>query len=719
MLEPVPGPAPDPLAGPAGAQVGRDLALDQVRWGLAIDAAGIGGFDWDLGTGVLTWDDRLIELFGYDRDGFEGTIEAFNARLHPDDLDRVTAQLQTLLDAGGQLDLEYRVVRPDGTQRWVAARGSCVVDPATGAVSRMLGAAYDTTTEREGEARVARVLEAMSAAFYALDRSWRFTYVNAEAERLLGRPREELLGGVVWELFPVAVVSVFESALRGASDAGEPTVFEAYYPWPLDGWYELRVWPGPDGLSVYFLDITERRAAQRAGEQAGRRAALLTEVSEQLAGTLDIDEAVARLALVLVPTVADWCIVSLLSEDGGLQDVRHWHHDPERRADVQQYSLARTANPAVQALLRGVVSTGRAHVVGARAGERDPALLAVAEPGAGADLVARLAPEATAVLPLTARGRVLGLLTVGRGGAGDGHLVADDLAVLRELAARAALALDNVRLFQEQRELAEGLQRSLLTPPPEPDHAQVVVRYVPASQAAQVGGDWYDAFLQPDGATVLVIGDVVGHDTAAAAAMGQVRGLLRGIAYTTGEGPASVLTRLDEAIEGLLVRTTATAVVLRIEQSPDELGRGVTRLRWSNAGHPPAMVVHSDGEVQVLTALDADLLLGFDPATPRAEWVTVVDRGATVLLYTDGLIERRGQGLDEGLALLRATLAELSDLPLDALCDQVLARMLPPEAEDDVALVAVRLHRQDLPRPAEAGPQVLPPGVDPEPVMPG
>ena len=212
-----------------------------------------------------------------------------------------------------------------------------------------------------------------------------------------------------------------------------------------------------------------------------------------------------------------------------------------------------------------------------------------------------------------------------------------------------------------------------------------------------------------------MIGDVVGHDTAAAGAMGQVRGLLRGIAYTTGDGPAEVLRRLDAAMEGLLVRTTATAVVLRIEQTPDERERGLTRLRWSNAGHPPPMIVHADGAVQPLTTLDADLLLGFDPTTPRIESETMVDRGATVLLYTDGLIERRGQGLDEGLALLRDTLITLADQPLDDLCDEVLSRLLPDAPEDDVALVAVRLHLQDQPRPAEAGPRVLPPGVPAEP----
>jgi serine phosphatase RsbU (regulator of sigma subunit) len=197
--------------------------------------------------------------------------------------------------------------------------------------------------------------------------------------------------------------------------------------------------------------------------------------------------------------------------------------------------------------------------------------------------------------------------------------------------------------------------------------------------------------------------------------MGQVRGLLRGIAFTTEQGPADVLTRLDAAIEGLQVGTTATVVVGRLEQTLDERQRGITHLRWSNAGHPPPMAVTPDGEVLVLAGVEADLLLGIDPHSPRVESRVTLDRGATVLLYTDGLVERRGQSLDVGLGRLREALAELADLPLAELCDTLLSRLLPPARDDDVAMVAVRLHRQDEPRPAEAGPNDVPPEVPQDP----
>jgi hypothetical protein len=173
-------------------------------------------------------------------------------------------------------------------------------------------------------------------------------------------------------------------------------------------------------------------------------------------------------------------------------------------------------------------------------------------------------------------------------------------------------------------------------------------------------------------------------------------------------------------MQTLRLDTTATVIVARLEQTPDERSRGVTRLRWSNAGHPPPMVLQPDGTVTFLSEVEADLLLGIDPSTARGESEITMDRGSTVLLYTDGLVERRGQSLDDGLAKLRSTVRALASQPLgfDELCDRVLEQMLPPRPEDDVALVAVRLYPQDVHRPAEAGPRRLPEGVPGEPEAP-
>jgi serine phosphatase RsbU (regulator of sigma subunit) len=207
-----------------------------------------------------------------------------------------------------------------------------------------------------------------------------------------------------------------------------------------------------------------------------------------------------------------------------------------------------------------------------------------------------------------------------------------------------------------------------------------------------------------------VIGDVVGHDVQAAAAMGQIRSIVRTVGALDHDGPAAILRQVEQVMETLQSPILATTVVARLEQTDAERADGLTRLRWSNAGHPPPMAVTPEGTVTALTADHTDLLLGVDAAASRRESQATLGRDAVVVLYTDGLVERRGSDLDQGTARLQATLADLAGRQLDELCDELLARMLPDAPEDDVALVAVRLHPQDQPRPPEAGPNRVPPG---------
>ncbi len=714
----MPEPEPNPF-GESDAEVAPWLAL-------AVEAAGVGVFDWDLSTGELRWDDRLLALFGRDRSTFAGTIKDFNSYVHPDDRDRVARALATAIESLGEYEAEYRIILPSGRARWIRASGRALPGP-DGTAARVVGAAIDSGTGTDADARAFKVLEAMPTAFFALNRDWRFTYVNPVAQRLLGGVSADPVGHVIWELFPEAVGTDFETNYRRAAETHEPVSFEAYYPPPLDDWYEIRAWPTPDGLSVYFLDITERRAAQEALERHARRSTMLAAVTGALTDTMDPETGVGRLASLLVPELADWCIVTTVDGPRGavtrrqLRDIGAWHVDPDQQEHVDRYANLRIRALRDDAFLFRALQATEPIII-----ERDAteAISAVLEPGEARDLYRRLAPESAVVVPLRGQGQTNGLLTLFRS-AERIPFVRDDLDLLLDVGGRAGLALGNARAFTEQRDLAEGLQRSLLTDPPEPDHLHVVVRYEPAADVAQVGGDWYDSFLQAGGAINVVIGDVVGHDTAAAAAMGQVRSLLRGIAMTTDEGPADVLSRTDAVIGGLRVDTTASVVMARFEQTPQEKAEGVTRMRWSNAGHPPPLVaVARDGdgvvdpvdvtdrlapadvEVRELWGHDTNLLLGLFPDVDRTESVITLPRGATVLLYTDGLVERRGEGLVDGIARLAGVLAELTaeGVELDRACDEVLRRMLPGRPEDDVALVAVRLHREDRPRPAEAGP---------------
>jgi serine phosphatase RsbU (regulator of sigma subunit) len=330
-----------------------------------------------------------------------------------------------------------------------------------------------------------------------------------------------------------------------------------------------------------------------------------------------------------------------------------------------------------------------------------------------AELVASTGVQAWAALPLESGGRRIGSLSVGWTSVP--VLAQADLELLVALAAQCAQTLERIRVQDAERVrhaavqgMAEVLQRSLLTEPPEPDHLEVAVRYVPAASEAQVGGDWYDAFLLGDGRTALVIGDVTGHDRYAAAAMAQVRNVLRGVAHCRQETPAAVLSALDRALRDLAVDTLATAVLATVEQCPEEAERGVRRLCWSNAGHPPPLLVAPDGVVTVLER-EPDLLLGLDPAAPRTDHAQELPPGATVLFYTDGLVERRGASLDAGLDWLVRAVGRWAQLPLEEFCDRLLGE-LSGGVEDDVALLAVRAHPDGPPRPAEAGEEWLPEG---------
>jgi hypothetical protein len=173
-------------------------------------------------------------------------------------------------------------------------------------------------------------------------------------------------------------------------------------------------------------------------------------------------------------------------------------------------------------------------------------------------------------------------------------------------------------------------------------------------------------------------------------------------------GPAQVLDGLDTAVTRLDLSTYATVGVARLEQTAEETARGVTRLRWASAGHLAPVVVGADGELVDVPEPRGRLMLGVDPAHTRGDCVLELQRGATVLLYTDGLVERPGTDLDTGVAALEHLVRDLAHLPLEQLCDRVLDQLVGEHPADDVALVAVRLHREDRPRPAEAGPTRVP-----------
>jgi serine phosphatase RsbU (regulator of sigma subunit) len=557
-----------------------------------------------------------------------------------------------------------------------------------------------------------RAVEGMERPLFVLDDSWRFSYMNPAGVALLGETVDAVVGRVIWEKYPETVGSPFEQNYRRVAETGEPASFEAWFD-PMQIWFQVDAFSTEGGVVVTYDDVTqrhrvedERAAAVAAREEAGRHLMLLGDINLAMTSTFDTDEAVDRFAHLVVPLLADWCLVSVVDPDGTRRDVGRAHRDPAQAEAMHRYADLRVSSNLPTAPVPRLLREHRPVVIPDFTPEHATAM--VASPEALAALEP-LQPSAIAAFPLVARGEVFGALTLVNGPERGPH-TPTELRTAEIASRRAALAIDNARLATANQQVAERLQLSLLSPPVQPDHLELAVRYRPATQGVSIGGDWYDAFLQPDGATVLVIGDVMGHDIEAAAAMGQVKTLVRGIAYDREAEPAEVLRRVDHALVGLAVHAMATALVCRVEQEDPDRDSGLRRLRWSTAGHPDPMLLLADGTVVDLTA-PVGPPLGIGWLGRRRDGLATLPPDSTLLLFTDGLFERRGVLLDDGRAQVREILARSADLPLDVLCDRLLAEMLGEGVEDDVAVLAVRAHPVDVPRPLEAGPEILPPLV--------
>ncbi|MEV0402646.1 GAF domain-containing SpoIIE family protein phosphatase [Actinoallomurus sp. NPDC050550] len=275
---------------------------------------------------------------------------------------------------------------------------------------------------------------------------------------------------------------------------------------------------------------------------------------------------------------------------------------------------------------------------------------------------------------------------------------AHDEALITALAGAAALAIDDAHLYERMRSDAEEFQRLLLPRLPDLWPFEAAAGYRPAATPSHIGGDWYDALLVPDRACATVIGDVVGHDLQAAAAMAQIRNMLRALLFDRRTPPAAVLAELDRALRAIIDNPVATACLTRIE-----LDGHAWILRWSSAGHPPPLLLTPGCPAHYLHA-EPDLPLGVDTSLPRHDHTYRLPPASTLIFFTDGLIEHRNHALDRGLTRLAAIATAQTGRPLDDLCKTLLNRH-PSDGHDDMAVLAVRIPAG---RPAAAFHPALP-----------
>ncbi|MGW0086321.1 SpoIIE family protein phosphatase [Streptomyces sp. NPDC003393] len=564
------------------------------------------------------------------------------------------------------------------------------------------------------------VLRDLGTGVITIDNEGRITYANPWAERLLDRSAEQMLGEDAHDLLHRRLDGgrvPREQCLMPVREDDEEATQQGSEEYFLrgDGTTVPIIWSTTPllfrgrraGLVVVFNDFSVYRAAEEqaaahtaALEALTARLNLLADVSSVLMSTLDASGRMRRLLQMLVPGLGDWAAVALCSErTGTLERVAVRSPVHPRRARRLETALPLLSSASREAVKR-VIAAGEPVLL--TPGQlRDPQAPLAATHG---KLFERLGGHTAVVVPLCARRNRYGMLTVGR--AGDSPAPAEaEIRLLADIGRRVGLVLDNARLYQEQRNVAETMQRQLLAPLPQVDHLRMAARYLPAQRTMEIGGDWYDAFLLAEGVMALVIGDVVGHDLQAAAHMAEVRNMLRALAWDHQKPPSLIMCRLDEAVTNTSDAPMATLVFARIE-GPEG---GPWRLNWVNAGHPPPLLVTRDGDTRFLTAghgpligMSATLHLGL--SWPDA--YEYLPPESTLLLYTDGLVESRGRPIDLGMARLRHHASmlgrRLSGKTVDDFCDALLERIKP--SGDDAALLALRLPARGAGAPGDQSP---------------
>jgi PAS domain S-box-containing protein len=723
----------------------RQELHDLRRLHLAVEAGGLGTWHWNLADGHVQWDRRLEEIYGLEPGSFDGTMATYRGLLHPEDRQFVADAIAEGMRTTRPWRFDHRVVWPDGSVHWLEGRGEPLYDDS----GEMIGAIGVTSNV---DARHARLAVETRAREHAEQSSAAVHRLADIATALAGAMTVDEVGAVIVERVVdalqarsgyFAILDDYANELVMRAQSGYPdwiarrwsrtalheqvpgaeavrtgqTIFIESHEHRNEAFPHFRADPMHAAFVVFPLrSIDETRAVlafgfeeprqfdaheqaymsavielctqglQRAvafeAEQAARtQLRTLLESSEEL-GALDDPERVAETITSIASTrIGTWAALVRARNDGGFQRSVVSHRDPE---------VADMLLPVLERLARGdrsiahVINSGEPRLFN---GLTEAAQKIIADDDDLAALVDRIGIGSCLMVPITIAGRRLAILAIGDERPAGLRLSDVDLA--SDLGRRGASALERAQLWQQsRRQLAaehrtvEVLQRTLVPERlPALRNIRLGAAYKPADVEIDVGGDWYDAFMCPDGSLFVVVADVAGHGIQAASFMGRVRNALRAYAVVNSD-PGTVLERLHTLVCMQDASEMVTAFVARINPITYDMA-------WSRAGHPPPVLLTPDGDPAFLEEVNGPPLGTVEVRYPVAR--TTLAPRSLLVLYTDGLIERRDCVLDDGFRWLANRVREQARVELDTLCtDLVEHSFVPFPAPDDVCVLALR-----------------------------
>ncbi|MEU9117328.1 SpoIIE family protein phosphatase [Streptomyces sp. NPDC048483] len=691
-------------AGPFWANA-DELASGSLQPSGLLDVLGVAAVVLDAEGRIVLWSPQAEELFGYTAPEALGQY-AGQLMVHERDLGTVLKLFEEVMATGRGWAGAFPVRHKDGSTRLVEFRNMRLLDDRGDLYA--LGIASDKATVRQVERDLAlsvRMVSQSPIGLAVLDTDLRYVSVNPALEQINGIPAEEHLGRTVREVLPfLDDVDAIESAVRHVLDTGDPLIDQPAlgrtpaapdqeHAWSVS-YHRLEDAAGTVlGVAVSVMDVTERHIAGIEADRARRRLSVIADASARIGTTLQLDRTARELAEVAVPDLADIAAVDLLD------DVLHGSsaHLPPTGPAILRALAVKTDHPtaALRAadppghvahypadrLVAQCVHTSRPVMV-RRVDDQD--LPRIARDDEAVTLLSLAGLHSYLAVPLIARGEVLGALDLKRT-RNPLPFTEDDVVLARELAARAAVQIDNARWYQSARNTAVTLQRSLLPEHPPPTVGlEVATRYQPAGAASEVGGDWFDVIPLDHDKTALIVGDVMGSGIDAAATMGR----LRTVTSTLAElelSPDRLLEQLDK-ITARLDHYIATCVVVIYD--PNDRQCQIT-----NAGHLPPVRIRA-GQAPELLDVPSGVPLGVGGVTFDTTSFDL-NPGDQLVLYTDGLVETRHQHLDHRLKKL-LTLLDDPQRPIEDTCDRLLRSLRHPDNHDDVALLIARAQDDEL-----------------------